>query len=70
MLNNASTAALTSMYSSESMKPACRRFASLLVQRRGLKCGSRAWMTTTTHPAPPAGTTIARSKQQSLPPTP
>jgi hypothetical protein len=41
-LNNASTAALTSMYSSRSTKPACRRFASLLIQRWGLKCGSRS----------------------------
>jgi hypothetical protein len=61
ILNNASAPALTSMYSSESMKAACRRFASLLVQRWRLKCGSRAWLTTTAHPAPPAGTTVARS---------
>jgi hypothetical protein len=40
-LNNTSTAALSSMYSSRSMKLACRPFALLLVQRRGLKCGSR-----------------------------
>jgi hypothetical protein len=41
ILNNASTPALTSVYSSRGMNPAWRRFASLLVQRWGLKCGSR-----------------------------